>query len=212
VLTGTAVTLDARASSAPDGDALSYSWNLASPAGSTALLTQGSSAQPVFSPDLPGTYVATVTVADGQGASAASSVTITVTAPPVPPAIALGQTEPLSGTVKLSLTGTVTGAVTWYADLRLLGGGNAAGKSRGIDGGANTVGFDCSGLVLYAFAGAGINLPHYSGSQYNMGRKIPVAQMRRGAILLNLSRGPIVDEAALVEALAPHVPESLREA
>ncbi len=63
------------------------------------------------------------------------------------------------------------------------GGGNAAGKSRGIDGGANTVGFDCSGLVLYAFAGAGINLPHYSGSQYNMGRKIPVAQMRRGDVL-----------------------------
>jgi cell wall-associated NlpC family hydrolase len=63
------------------------------------------------------------------------------------------------------------------------GGGNAAGPSRGIDGGANTVGFDCSGLVLYAFAGAGINLPHYSGSQYNMGRKIPVAQMRRGDVL-----------------------------
>ncbi len=63
------------------------------------------------------------------------------------------------------------------------GGGDANGPSRGIDGGANTVGFDCSGLVLYAFAGAGIKLPHYSGSQYNMGRKIPVAQMRRGDVL-----------------------------
>lgn len=63
------------------------------------------------------------------------------------------------------------------------GGGNAAGPSRGIDSGANTVGFDCSGLVLYAFAGAGIKLPHYSGSQYNMGRKIPSAQMRRGDVI-----------------------------
>ena len=63
------------------------------------------------------------------------------------------------------------------------GGGNAAGASRGIDSGANTVGFDCSGLVLYAFAGAGVKLPHYSGSQYNLGRKIPVAQMRRGDAL-----------------------------
>lgn len=63
------------------------------------------------------------------------------------------------------------------------GGGNAAGASRGIDSGANTVGFDCSGLVLYAFAGAGIKLPHYSGSQYNMGRKIPSAQMRRGDVI-----------------------------
>ena len=63
------------------------------------------------------------------------------------------------------------------------GGGNAAGASRGIDSGANTVGFDCSGLVLYAFAGAGIKLPHYSGSQYNLGRKIPSAQMRRGDVI-----------------------------
>ncbi len=53
------------------------------------------------------------------------------------------------------------------------GGGNANGPSRGIDDGANTVGFDCSGLILYAFAGVGIKLPHSSGSQYNAGRKIP---------------------------------------
>ena len=63
------------------------------------------------------------------------------------------------------------------------GGGNAAGPSNGIDSGAGTVGFDCSGLILYAFAGVGIKLPHYSGSQYNMGRKIPSAQMRRGDVI-----------------------------
>ena len=63
------------------------------------------------------------------------------------------------------------------------GGGNAAGKSLGIDSGSNTVGFDCSGLILYAFAGVGIRLPHYSGSQYEMGRKIPSSQMRRGDVI-----------------------------
>lgn len=63
------------------------------------------------------------------------------------------------------------------------GGGNAAGPSRGIDSGAGTVGFDCSGLVLYAFAGVGIKLPHYSGSQYELGRKIPSSQMRRGDVI-----------------------------
>jgi cell wall-associated NlpC family hydrolase len=63
------------------------------------------------------------------------------------------------------------------------GGGTADGPSRGIDEGAGTVGLDCSGLILYAFAGAGIKLPHYSGSQYNMGRKIPSAQMRRGDVI-----------------------------
>jgi cell wall-associated NlpC family hydrolase len=63
------------------------------------------------------------------------------------------------------------------------GGGTATGPSNGIDSGAGTVGFDCSGLILYAFAGVGIKLPHYSGSQYNMGRKIPSSQMRRGDVI-----------------------------
>jgi cell wall-associated NlpC family hydrolase len=63
------------------------------------------------------------------------------------------------------------------------GGGNAAGPSRGIDSGAGTVGFDCSGLMLFMFAGVGIKLDHYSGSQYNAGRKIPNSQMRRGDMI-----------------------------
>jgi peptidoglycan DL-endopeptidase RipA len=63
------------------------------------------------------------------------------------------------------------------------GGGNASGPSNGIDQGAGTVGFDCSGLYLYAFAGVGIKLDHYSGSQYNAGRQIPSAQMRRGDLI-----------------------------
>ncbi|MGH3578241.1 MAG: NlpC/P60 family peptidoglycan endopeptidase RipA, partial [Mycobacterium sp.] len=62
------------------------------------------------------------------------------------------------------------------------GGGNAAGPSNGIGSGSGTVGFDCSGLVLYSFAGVGIKLPHYSGSQYNLGRKIPSSQARRGDV------------------------------
>ncbi|EUA08915.1 nlpC/P60 family protein [Mycobacterium xenopi 4042] len=57
------------------------------------------------------------------------------------------------------------------------------GPEPGIGSGADTVGFDCSGLILYSFAGVGIKLPHYSGSQYNLGRKIPSAQMRRGDVI-----------------------------
>ncbi len=63
------------------------------------------------------------------------------------------------------------------------GGGTATGASTGIGSGSGTVGFDCSGLVLYSFAGVGIKLPHYSGSQYNLGRKIPSSQMRRGDVI-----------------------------
>jgi cell wall-associated NlpC family hydrolase len=63
------------------------------------------------------------------------------------------------------------------------GGGNAAGPSRGIDSGAGTVGFDCSGLMLYMFAGVGIKLDHYSGNQYKAGRQVPSSQMRRGDMI-----------------------------
>lgn len=63
------------------------------------------------------------------------------------------------------------------------GGGKPAGPSRGIDSGANTVGFDCSGLTQYAYAGVGVLIPKYSGDQYNTGRKVPVAQAKRGDLL-----------------------------
>ena len=63
------------------------------------------------------------------------------------------------------------------------GGGSLDGPSKGVGDGANINGFDCSGLILYSFAGVGIKLPHYSGSQYNLGRKIPSSQMRRGDVI-----------------------------
>jgi cell wall-associated NlpC family hydrolase len=63
------------------------------------------------------------------------------------------------------------------------GGGTAAGPGKGIGSGSGTNGFDCSGLVLYSFAGVGIKLPHYSGAQYDLGRKIPASQMRRGDVI-----------------------------
>ncbi|MEU6699489.1 NlpC/P60 family protein [Pseudonocardia sp. NPDC046786] len=71
------------------------------------------------------------------------------------------------------------------------GGGNARGPTRGIrDGGVadshgdfRKVGFDCSGLMLYAFAGVGIDLPRYSGNQANAGRLVPISDMRRGDML-----------------------------
>lgn len=63
------------------------------------------------------------------------------------------------------------------------GGGSLTGPSRGIDQGAGTVGFDCSGLTRFAFAGVGILLPRWSGDQYNAGRKVPPSQARRGDLL-----------------------------
>ncbi len=55
------------------------------------------------------------------------------------------------------------------------GGGDSSGPTLGIrDGGVADsygdymkVGFDCSGLALYAWAQVGVYLPHYSGYQYS---------------------------------------------
>nr|WP_084458229.1 NlpC/P60 family protein [Nocardia caishijiensis] len=71
------------------------------------------------------------------------------------------------------------------------GGGDEEGPTLGIrDGGVgdshgdyNKVGFDCSGLMLYAFAGIGVSLPHYSGYQYNAGTRVPVDERERGDML-----------------------------
>ena len=63
------------------------------------------------------------------------------------------------------------------------GGGKPTGPTTGVDSGANTVGFDCSGLTQFSFAGVGVLIPKYSGDQYDTGRKVPVSQAKRGDLL-----------------------------
>ena len=63
------------------------------------------------------------------------------------------------------------------------GGGKPSGPSTGVDSGANTVGFDCSGFTQFSYAGVGVLIPKYSGDQYNTGRKVPVSQAKRGDLL-----------------------------
>jgi cell wall-associated NlpC family hydrolase len=63
------------------------------------------------------------------------------------------------------------------------GGGAASGPTRGIAHGARTIGFDCSGLTLYAWAKAGVRLGHYTGAQFRQGRRIPVSALRPGDLV-----------------------------
>ncbi len=63
------------------------------------------------------------------------------------------------------------------------GGGTLDGPSKGVGDGANITGFDCSGLMRYAFAGVGVLIPRFSGDQYNAGRHIPQDQARRGDLI-----------------------------
>jgi peptidoglycan DL-endopeptidase RipB len=63
------------------------------------------------------------------------------------------------------------------------GGGKPNGPSTGVDSGAGTVGFDCSGFTQFSYAGVGVLIPKYSGDQYDTGRKVPVSQAKRGDLL-----------------------------
>jgi peptidoglycan DL-endopeptidase RipA len=85
------------------------------------------------------------------------------------------------------------------------GGGNGRGPTRGIrDGGVadsfgdfRRIGFDCSGLMIYAFAGVGVSLPHYSGYQYTSGDQVPVSQRRPGDMLFYAHGGGVIGHVAL---------------
>ena len=50
-------------------------------------------------------------------------------------------------------------------------------------GGAAPGGFDCSGLVVYAAAGAGVHVPRTALEQFDSGRRVPRGQLRMGDLI-----------------------------
>jgi hypothetical protein len=50
-------------------------------------------------------------------------------------------------------------------------------------GGATPAGFDCSGLTMYVYGQLGIKLGHYTGFQYNEGRRVPRDQLQVGDLV-----------------------------
>ncbi|WP_246238551.1 C40 family peptidase [Acrocarpospora corrugata] len=71
----------------------------------------------------------------------------------------------------------------WLGTPYTWGGGNDNGPSRGIGRGAVRVGFDCSGLVMAAWAKAGVDLSHYTGTQIREGRRVAVKDLRPGDLM-----------------------------
>jgi peptidoglycan DL-endopeptidase RipA len=81
------------------------------------------------------------------------------------------------------------------------GGGNGRGPSTGIPDAfgspLNRVGFDCSGLMLYAFNGVGVNLPRVSRNQFHAGEKVPVSDVRPGDMLFYQNPGAPIHHVAM---------------
>jgi cell wall-associated NlpC family hydrolase len=56
-------------------------------------------------------------------------------------------------------------------------------------GAAGPSAFDCSGLVMWAWAHAGVNLPHFSGAQYASTQHISMSQLQPGDLVFPANPG-----------------------
>jgi hypothetical protein len=71
------VVLDGLSSTDADGDALTYSWSLSAPTGSSTVLLSATSATPRFLADVAGEFLISLTVNDGTIDSAEDTMTVT---------------------------------------------------------------------------------------------------------------------------------------
>ena len=107
VVTGNQVLLDGRGSFDPDGDPLTYQWQITSlPAGSTAFLDNPTSSTPSFVADLDGQYVIVLTVNDGSLDSAPDDVIVISATPNAPPVAYAGDDQIVSRNTLISLNGS----------------------------------------------------------------------------------------------------------
>jgi hypothetical protein len=100
-------TLDGTASTDADQDSLSYSWTLISkPNTSTAALSSAISPKPTFTPDLAGTYVASLVVSDGKDRSTTAFITVVASAANSAPVANAGAAQRVTTASVVTLNGT----------------------------------------------------------------------------------------------------------
>jgi hypothetical protein len=112
VFVGETVALDGSASADVDGDSLSFSWAFIDvPAGSTAVLSDGSVEDPTFTPDFTGTYEVQLIVNDGKVDSPADQVVISANPKMVNVPEVVGMTRS-DADAALKSVGLVVGTIT----------------------------------------------------------------------------------------------------
>lgn len=100
------VKLNGSGSTDANGDTLTYQWTLVSrPTRSTAALSQATSVEPTFTPDVLGAYLFSLVVSDTKLNSATSFVTVTVSEVNAPPAANAGVDQSVLVNAVVSLDG-----------------------------------------------------------------------------------------------------------
>lgn len=69
------------------------------------------------------------------------------------------------------------------------GGGGSGGASYGIGKGSSTKGFDCSGLMQYVFAQAGIKIPRTTYTQIHAGQAVGLNSLKAGDLVFTEADG-----------------------
>ncbi|MEK3899883.1 MULTISPECIES: C40 family peptidase [unclassified Paenibacillus] len=90
--------------------------------------------------------------------------------------------------LSLSIIFTI-GAGSAFADSKMDKVIDKAIGTKYVSGGTSTNGFDCSGFTMYVFDKIGINLPHQSGSQYQMGTAVSRDEIRPGDLVFFNTNG-----------------------
>lgn len=89
------------------------------------------------------------------------------------------------------------GAGSAFADSKMDKVIDKAIGTKYVSGGVSTNGFDCSGFTMYVFDKIGINLPHQSGSQYQMGTAISRDDLRAGDLVFFNTSGKGVSHVGI---------------
>ncbi|MFC1416775.1 C40 family peptidase [Streptacidiphilus cavernicola] len=98
-----------------------------------------------------------------------------------------GYTPPSSGSSYMSVSQIDLSGISAAARTAMLAAMSKVNVAPYVPGGSGPNQFDCSGLVMWAYAQAGISLPHYSYSDETVGTAVPFSQMRVGDIVVNES-------------------------